>query len=101
MAKHYSNDERVRFFIGDVRDRERLYRAMDGVDYVVHAAALKQVPACEYNPIEAVLTNAQALLKDEATRLKAIRQAKTAAEVRAASSGAAYSAPQSAPRRRR
>lgn len=49
--------ERLRFFIGDVRDRERLYRAFDGVDYVVHAAALKQVPACEYNPMEAVRTN--------------------------------------------
>lgn len=49
--------EKLRFFIGDVRDRERLYRAFDGVDYVVHAAALKQVPACEYNPMEAVRTN--------------------------------------------
>jgi UDP-N-acetylglucosamine 4,6-dehydratase (inverting) len=47
----------VRYFIGDVRDRERLRRAMHGVDVVVHAAALKQVPACEYNPIEAVKTN--------------------------------------------
>jgi UDP-N-acetylglucosamine 4,6-dehydratase len=47
----------LRFFIGDVRDRERLYRALDGVDIVVHAAALKQVPACEYNPIEAIRTN--------------------------------------------
>jgi UDP-N-acetylglucosamine 4,6-dehydratase len=47
----------VRFFIGDVRDRERLFRAMHGVDVVVHAAALKQVPACEYNPLEAVKTN--------------------------------------------
>jgi UDP-N-acetylglucosamine 4,6-dehydratase len=47
----------LRFFIGDVRDRERLYRALDGVDVVVHAAALKQVPACEYNPIEAIRTN--------------------------------------------
>jgi UDP-N-acetylglucosamine 4,6-dehydratase len=50
-------DNRVRFFIGDVRDKERLSRAMNGVDIVVHAAALKQVPACEYNPIEAVKTN--------------------------------------------
>lgn len=50
-------DNRLRFFIGDVRDRERLYRAMNDVDIVVHAAALKQVPACEYNPIEAVKTN--------------------------------------------
>ena len=51
------NDERLRFFIGDVRDRDRVYRAMTGVDIVVHAAALKQVPTCEYNPIEAVRTN--------------------------------------------
>jgi UDP-N-acetylglucosamine 4,6-dehydratase/5-epimerase len=47
----------LRYFIGDVRDRDRLYRAFDGVDVVVHAAALKQVPACEYNPIEAIRTN--------------------------------------------
>lgn len=47
----------LRYFIGDVRDRERLLRAMHGVDVVVHAAALKQVPACEYNPMEAVKTN--------------------------------------------
>ncbi len=49
--------DRLRFFIGDVRDKDRLYRAFEGVDYVVHAAAMKQVPACEYNPIEAVKTN--------------------------------------------
>ncbi|MBQ9512232.1 MAG: SDR family NAD(P)-dependent oxidoreductase, partial [Lachnospiraceae bacterium] len=48
---------RLRFFIGDVRDAERLRRAMNGVDYVVHAAAMKQVPACEYNPAEAIKTN--------------------------------------------
>jgi UDP-N-acetylglucosamine 4,6-dehydratase/5-epimerase len=47
----------IRYFVGDVRDRERLRRAMQGVDVVVHAAALKQVPACEYNPFEAVQTN--------------------------------------------
>ncbi len=47
----------IRYFIGDVRDRDRLYRAFDGVDIVVHAAAMKQVPACEYNPIEAIRTN--------------------------------------------
>ena len=47
----------LRFFIGDVRDKERLARALKGVDYVIHAAALKQVPACEYNPIEAIKTN--------------------------------------------
>lgn len=51
------NDPCLRYFIGDVRDLERLRRAMAGVDIVIHAAALKQVPACEYNPIEAVLTN--------------------------------------------
>lgn len=48
---------RVRFFIGDVRDKDRLYRAFKGVDYVVHAAAMKQVPTCEYNPFEAIKTN--------------------------------------------
>ena len=47
----------MRYFIGDVRDRERLYRAFDGVDIVVHAAALKQVPAAEYNPLEVIKTN--------------------------------------------
>ncbi|MEK6531440.1 MAG: UDP-N-acetylglucosamine 4,6-dehydratase (inverting) [Deltaproteobacteria bacterium] len=47
----------LRFFIGDVRDKDRLYRAFEGVDYVVHAAALKQVPAAEYNPFEAIKTN--------------------------------------------
>jgi UDP-N-acetylglucosamine 4,6-dehydratase (inverting) len=57
MAKKYANDERVRFFIGDVRDRERLHRALDGVEYVVHAAATKIVPTAEYNPFEAVKTN--------------------------------------------
>ena len=51
------NDPRLRYFIGDVRDRDRLVRAMHGVDIVVHAAALKQVPACEYNPMEAIKTN--------------------------------------------
>lgn len=52
-----TEDSPMRYFIGDVRDRERLYRAFQGVDVVVHAAALKQVPACEYNPFEAVQTN--------------------------------------------
>ena len=57
MRQEFDDDPRLRFFIGDVRDRERVYRAMNGVDIVVHAAALKQVPTCEYNPIEAVKTN--------------------------------------------
>lgn len=57
MAKLYADDPRVRFFIGDVRDRDRLYRALDGVDYVVHAAATKIVPTAEYNPFECVKTN--------------------------------------------
>jgi len=56
MAEKF-NDPRLRFFIGDVRDRDRVYRAMDGVDILVHAAALKQVPIAEYNPIEAIKTN--------------------------------------------
>lgn len=57
MAKLFQGDERVRFFIGDVRDKDRLYRALDGVDYVVHAAATKIVPTAEYNPFECVKTN--------------------------------------------
>lgn len=57
MAKNYQDDPRVRFFIGDVRDRDRLYRALDGVDYVVHAAATKIVPTAEYNPFECIKTN--------------------------------------------
>ncbi|GAA0556762.1 UDP-N-acetylglucosamine 4,6-dehydratase (inverting) [Halomonas salifodinae] len=57
MAKRFEGDSRVRFFIGDVRDRERIYRALDGVDYVVHAAATKIVPTAEYNPFECVKTN--------------------------------------------
>lgn len=57
MAKQFQGDERIRFFIGDVRDKDRLYRALDGVDYVVHAAATKIVPTAEYNPFECVKTN--------------------------------------------
>ncbi len=57
MAKRFQGDKRVRFFIGDVRDKDRLYRALDGVDYVVHAAATKIVPTAEYNPFECIKTN--------------------------------------------
>ena len=57
MAKLYGDDPRVRFFIGDVRDKERLSRALHGIDYVVHAAATKIVPTAEYNPFECVKTN--------------------------------------------
>ncbi len=56
MERQFS-DQRLRFFIGDVKDKDRVARAMDGVDIVIHAAALKQVPSCEYNPFEAVKTN--------------------------------------------
>lgn len=57
MAKLYGDDSRVRFFIGDVRDKDRLSRALNGIDYVVHAAATKIVPTAEYNPFECVKTN--------------------------------------------
>lgn len=57
MAKLYGSDPRVRFFIGDVRDKDRLSRALHGIDYVVHAAATKIVPTAEYNPFECVKTN--------------------------------------------
>ena len=57
MQKLFEGDERVRFFIGDVRDKDRLYRALDGIDYVIHAAATKIVPAAEYNPFECIKTN--------------------------------------------
>lgn len=57
MAKKFEGDSRVRFFIGDIRDKDRLNRALDGVDYVVHAAATKIVPTAEYNPFECVKTN--------------------------------------------
>lgn len=57
MAKLFQHDRRVRFFIGDVRDKDRLHRAFSGVDYVVHAAATKIVPTAEYNPFECIKTN--------------------------------------------
>ena len=59
MAQMFSEQKNscIRYFIGDVRDKERLYRAFRGIDYVIHAAALKQVPAAEYNPTECIHTN--------------------------------------------
>src|SRR5688500_4800812 len=57
MALRFTGDPRVRFIIGDVRDKERLARALDGIDYVVHAAATKIVPTAEYNPFECIKTN--------------------------------------------
>lgn len=59
LELHYNEEKlsKLRFFIGDVRDKDRLYRAFAGIDYIIHAAALKQVPACEYNPFEAIKTN--------------------------------------------
>jgi UDP-N-acetylglucosamine 4,6-dehydratase len=57
MAKQYKDDPRIRFFIGDVRDKERLYRALDKIDFVVHAASTKIVPTAEYNPFECIKTN--------------------------------------------
>lgn len=57
MPEFKPHEKKMRFFIGDVRDKERLLRAFEGVDYIIHAAALKQVPACEYNPFEAIKTN--------------------------------------------
>jgi UDP-N-acetylglucosamine 4,6-dehydratase/5-epimerase len=56
-ATFHEPEHEIRYFIGDIRDKERLYRSFEGIDYVIHAAALKQVPAAEYNPFEAVKTN--------------------------------------------
>ena len=57
MAQLFPNDDRIRFFIGDIRDKDRIYRALDGVDYVIHTAATKIVPTAEYNPFECIKTN--------------------------------------------
>ncbi|WP_017756439.1 UDP-N-acetylglucosamine 4,6-dehydratase (inverting) [Calidifontibacillus oryziterrae] len=87
MAQEFT-DSRIRFFIGDVRDRNRLYRAFDGVDIVVHAAALKHVGACEYNPFEAVKTNIygaqniiEAAIDREVKRVIALSTDKAAAPI--------------------
>ena len=57
MAQKYQGDDRIKFVIGDIRDKDRLTRALDKVDYVIHAAATKIVPTAEYNPFECVKTN--------------------------------------------
>ncbi len=62
MAKHFKDDPRVRFFIGDVRDKDRLHRALNGVDFVVHAAATKIVPTAEYDPFECIKTNVNGVM---------------------------------------
>jgi UDP-N-acetylglucosamine 4,6-dehydratase/5-epimerase len=82
------NHECLRYFIGDVRDKDRLYRALDGIDVVIHAAALKQVPACEYNPIEPIKTNTlgaanliEAAIDREVDRVIALSTDKAAAPI--------------------
>jgi UDP-N-acetylglucosamine 4,6-dehydratase len=83
-----NRDDVVRFFIGDVRDESRLRKAMEGIDVVIHAAALKQVPACEYNPFEAIKTNVlgaenviNAALANRVTRVIALSTDKAAAPI--------------------
>ena len=90
LQQFYPEDEypQVRFFLGDVRDKERLYRAMEGIDTVVHAAALKQVPAAEYNPMEFIKTNVlgaenliQACLDNSVKKVIALSTDKAAAPI--------------------
>jgi FlaA1/EpsC-like NDP-sugar epimerase len=90
LQQHYSESQfsQLRFFIGDVRDRDRLRRALEGIDTVVHAAALKQVPAAEYNPIEFINTNVlgaenvvQACLDTDVRRVVALSTDKAAAPI--------------------
>jgi len=84
----YSNSKKLRYFVGDVRDYKRLERALESVDYVIHAAALKQVPACEYNPFEAVKTNViggqnviDACLRNKVKKVVALSTDKAAAPI--------------------
>ncbi len=90
MAQHYPAHKypNLRFFIGDVRDRERLNRAMEGIDTVIHAAAMKQVPTAEYNPFECIKTNVmgaqniiEAVLDSQVTRVVALSTDKAAAPI--------------------
>ena len=90
MSSHgaFSKSSKVRFFIGDIRDKDRLNRALEGIDVVIHAAAMKQVPAAEYNPFEAIKTNVlgaqnliEACLDNAVTRIVALSTDKAAAPV--------------------
>ena len=88
MAEKYQDDTRVKFIIGDVRDRDRLSRSLDGVDFVVHAAATKIVPTAEYNPFECVKTNINgaenvidAALETNVTNVVALSTDKAAAPI--------------------
>ena len=88
MAQKYRDVEAIRFFLGDVRDGARLRRALEGIDYVVHAAALKQVPAAEYNPFEVIKTNVlgaqnliEACFDSNVTRVVALSTDKAAAPI--------------------
>ena len=90
MSSHgaFSNSSKVRFFIGDIRDKDRINRALEGIDVVIHAAAMKQVPAAEYNPFEAIKTNVlgaqnliEACLDNEVKRIVALSTDKAAAPV--------------------
>ena len=88
LQKKLKNNKLYRFFIGDVRDLDRLNKAMEGVDYVVHAAALKQVPATEYNPFEAIKTNIigaknviDAAIKNNVKKVVALSTDKAAAPI--------------------
>ena len=99
MAKRFQGESRLRFFIGDVRDPDRLYRAFDGVDFVVHAAATKIVPTTEYNPFECVKTNILgAMCVIDAAIDKGVRRVVALSTDKASSSinlnGAAVGAPQ-------
>lgn len=84
----FSKSRKIRFFIGDIRDKDRLYRALAGIDIVIHAAALKQVPAAEYNPFEAIKTNVlgaqnliEACIDNGVSRVVALSTDKAAAPV--------------------
>src|SRR5690606_3675781 len=88
MSQLFPGEARIRFFIGDVRDERRLHRAFNGVDYVIHAAAMKQVPAAEYNPFEAVKTNIhgaqnviEAALDQKVQRVIALSTAKASSPI--------------------